>query len=239
MRKFFGSKELLVSLSANPWLQRILWIGLISSLAFNIVLGVPFFRKPKTALSTVTTTTVTNIVDGDTFDTKDGTRVRLLGLDAPEYPEGCLSKRAKERVSELILGKDVTLDMSGKDRFGRTIAWVTMAKEIPLSIVLTEEGLGVADTMDDDRGALLLQAQTKAQETKRGIWSNECTSAREGCVIKGNYHKGTKERTYHQPGCYNYNQISINPNENDRWFCTEKEAESAGFTKSRDCPGEK
>lgn len=237
--KFLGSKGLLASILDHAWLQRALWIGLIGSLAFNVIFGIPFFRKNQPSISTGTTTTVTNIVDGDTFDTKDGTRVRLLGVDAPEYPDGCLSKRAKERVRELVLGKDVTLDLSGKDRFGRTIAWVTMGKDIPLSIVLVEEGLGVADPMDDSRGALLFQAQTKAQETKRGIWSNECTSAREGCTIKGNYHKGTKERTYHLPGCYNYNQISINPNENDRWFCTEKEAETAGFTKSRDCPGEK
>jgi len=58
-------------------------------------------------------------------------------------------------------------------------------------------------------------------------------------VIKGNYHKGTKQRVYHLPDCYNYNQVNINPNEGDRWFCTEKEAAAAGFSKSRDCPGEK
>lgn len=219
--------------------KRFAWFVLLASLALNVVLGVPFLRKSQTAIPTETTTTVTNVVDGDTFDTKDGTRVRLLGLDAPEYPEGCLSKRAKERISALVLGKEVNLEITEEDRFGRKIAWVTMGKDIPLSIVLVEEGLGVADPMDDGRGALLTQAQTKAQETKRGIWSNECTSARAGCTIKGNYHKGTKERTYHLTGCYNYNQISINPNESDRWFCTEKEAEAAGFTKSRDCPGEK
>lgn len=223
----------------HPWVIRAGWLALITSLAFNLILGVPLLQKSQSPTPSAITTTVTNIVDGDTFDTKDGTRVRLLGLDAPEYPEGCLSKRAKERVSELVLGKDVILDVSGKDRFGRTIAWVTLGKAIPLSIVLVEEGLAVADEMDDNRGALLSLAQTKAQETKRGIWSSECTSARVGCTIKGNYHKGTKERTYHLPGCYNYNQISINPNESDRWFCTEKEAEGAGFTKSRDCPGEK
>ncbi|KKU25074.1 MAG: Succinoglycan biosynthesis protein [Microgenomates group bacterium GW2011_GWA2_46_16] len=210
-----------------------------ASLALNLILGLPLLLNPAKQRPTTNTTTVTNIVDGDTFDTKDGTRVRLLGMDAPEYPEGCLSKRAKERINELVLGKDVTLDVSGKDRFGRTIAWVRIGKDIPLSIILVEEGLAVADTMDDSRGALLSQAQAKAQETKRGIWSSECTSTRVGCTIKGNYHKGTKERTYHLPGCYNYNQISINPNESDRWFCTEKEAEAAGFTKSRDCPGEK
>lgn len=229
----------MVKAALIPWLQRLLWVGLIGSIALNVVLGVPLMRKSQPTVPTETITTVTNVVDGDTFDTKDGIRVRLLGLDAPEYPEGCLSKRAKERVSELVLGKDVTLEMSEKDRFGRMIAWVTIAKDIPLSIVLAEEGLGVIEDLDEERGALLLQAQTKAEETKRGIWSSECTSARPGCTIKGNYHKGTKERVYHIPGCYNYNQISINPNESDRWFCTEKEAEASGFVKSHDCPGEK
>lgn len=31
----------------------------------------------------------------------------------------------------------------------------------------------------------------------------------------------------------------MNPNERDRWFCTEDEAKAAGFVKSLDCPGEK
>lgn len=221
----------------RPWVQLLGGILIVTSIVFNVILGVPWLFK---SLSKDTRTrTITHVVDGDTVDTNDGVRIRLLGIDAPEYPEGCLSKRAKERVSELVLGKEVTVESSGTDRFGRTIAWVRMSKDIPLNITLVEEGLATADEMNDSRGMLLSQAQTNAQETKRGIWSKECTSERLGCTIKGNYHKGTKERTYHVPGCYNYTQISINPNESDRWFCTEKEAESAGFTKSRDCPGGK
>jgi len=173
------------------------------------------------------------------FDTKAGERVRLLGIDAPEYPKGCLSKRAKDRLGELILGKEVTLDGNEKDRFGRRLSWVSVGNDLSLSIVLAEEGLGVVESTNDERGKLLSDAQTRATETKRGIWSNECTNQKSGCVIKGNYHKGTKERVYHVPGCYNYDQININPNESDRWFCTEAEAEAAGFTKSQDCPGEK
>lgn len=219
--------------------QRLLWIGLVASLALNVILGVPFLRKPPTSAPSETTTTVTGVVDGDTVDTKDGTRVRLLGIDAPEYPEGCLSKRAKERLSELILGKDVELEIVGEDRFGRKTAWVTRSDGVLVNDAMVSEGLATADPVDDARGATLAQSQADARATLRGIWGSECTSARPGCTIKGNYHKGTKERTYHSPGCYNYNQISINPNESDRWFCTEEEAQAAGFVKSRDCPGQK
>lgn len=221
----------------NPWVRWTLAGLAFLSVGLNVLWGVRWWRENQAPPAGARSTTATNVVDGDTFDTRDGVRVRLVGMDAPEYPQGCLSKRAKERLSELILGKEVKLEITGEDRFGRKTAWVLLEGDIPLSIVLVEEGLATADTMDDQRGALLSQAQTKARETKRGIWSAECTSARAGCTIKGNYHKGTKERTYHLPNCYNYNQISINPNESDRWFCTEVEAEAAGFVKSRDCPG--
>ncbi|MEK7577363.1 MAG: thermonuclease family protein [Patescibacteria group bacterium] len=221
------------------WKMRWPLILLFCSLLGNILLGIPFFQKYFSFAKSTQKMTVANIVDGDTFDTNDGTRVRLLGLDAPEYPKACLSKRAKDRLGELILGKEVVLDGNEKDRFGRRLSWVTVDQDVPVSIVLAEEGLGVVDQINDEHGALLAAAQKSAQGATRGIWSQECTNKQTGCVIKGNYHKGTKERVYHLPDCYNYNQININPNESDRWFCTEDEAKAVGFTKSLDCPGEK
>ena len=211
---------------------------LFASLLLNLFWGVPRIINQFSSHDT-TPATISAIVDGDTIDTNDGQRVRLLGLDAPEYPKGCLSKRAKDRLGELILGKEVVLDGNEKDRFGRRLSWVTVGDDAPVSIVLAEEGLGVVDNINDEHGALLAAAQKRAQGAMRGIWSQECTNKQPGCVIKGNYHKGTKERIYHFPDCYNYTQININPNESDRWFCTEDEAKVAGFTKSLDCPEEK
>ncbi|CAN5594625.1 hypothetical protein BH10CHL1_BH10CHL1_20730 [soil metagenome] len=48
------------------------------------------------------------------------------------------------------------------------------------------------------------------------------------CAIKGNVNaKGDK--IYHIPGGKNYNLTRIKPAEGDRWFCTEQEAQDAGF----------
>lgn len=58
-------------------------------------------------------------MDGNTFDTRDGTRIRLYSIDAPGYPKGCMLKRAKERMSELTLGKEVVLEIVSDDRFGK------------------------------------------------------------------------------------------------------------------------
>ncbi len=48
------------------------------------------------------------------------------------------------------------------------------------------------------------------------------------CAIKGNVNaKGDK--IYHLPGGKNYDLTRIKPAEGDRWFCTEQEAQDAGF----------
>lgn len=48
------------------------------------------------------------------------------------------------------------------------------------------------------------------------------------CAIKGNVNsKG--DHIYHIPGWRDYERTTIKPEEGDRWFCTEEEAQNAGF----------
>ena len=56
------------------------------------------------------TSTVTNIIDGDTFDIATGERIRLADVDAPEYYESGYSQ-ATDYLSSLIDGKTVYLDI--------------------------------------------------------------------------------------------------------------------------------
>jgi len=68
------------------------------------------------------------VTDGDTIVCSDE-RIRLLAIDAPEMPGHCrqgrkcvegdpsASKRALERI---IQGKTLTIERTGKDRYGRT-----------------------------------------------------------------------------------------------------------------------
>jgi len=50
-------------------------------------------------------------------------------------------------------------------------------------------------------------------------------------VIKGNVNR-KRERIYHLPGQLNYSQIDIDKGLGERWFCTEAEAEAAGWHKA-------
>jgi len=77
---------------------------------------------------------VTNIVDGDTFDMKvthvgekneveynDNERIRIAGIDEPELtaPGG---KRSKEHLEGLLKEKEVMCSVQTRDTYGRIVA---------------------------------------------------------------------------------------------------------------------
>jgi cold shock CspA family protein len=55
---------------------------------------------------------------------------------------------------------------------------------------------------------------------------------RPGCIIKGNISYNTGNRLYHIPGMENYDQTVINPQNGEKWFCSESAAVAAGWTKA-------
>jgi endonuclease YncB( thermonuclease family) len=66
--------------------------------------------------------TVTRVIDGDTFET--GSRknpVRLANIDTPEKGTPGAAK-ARDALSRLILGKEVSIDTKARDSYGRAVA---------------------------------------------------------------------------------------------------------------------
>ncbi|GAA2817142.1 hypothetical protein [Aminobacter aminovorans] len=53
------------------------------------------------------------------------------------------------------------------------------------------------------------------------------------CDIKGNVSIDTGERIFHVPGQEYYDETIIRPEFGERWFCSESEARSAGWRKSK------
>jgi len=51
------------------------------------------------------------------------------------------------------------------------------------------------------------------------------------CVIKGNVNRNGK-RLYHLPGQLNYAHIKMDKGKGERWFCTEEEAQAAGWKRA-------
>ena len=52
------------------------------------------------------------------------------------------------------------------------------------------------------------------------------------CVIKGNVAFDDGEKIYHVPGGEYYDATVINSNYGERWFCSESEAQAAGWRRS-------
>lgn len=65
--------------------------------------------------------------------------------------------------------------------------------------------------------------------------SSAISSVNDACVIKGNI-SAKDEKIYHVPGCQSYNQTVINTSDGERMFCSESEAEAAGWRKALNCP---
>ena len=179
-------------------------------------------------------TRVIEVVDGDTFQLKSGVRVRLMGVDAPEYGN-CGSEEAKKKLSELILNKNVELKETVEEKYGRSLSLVYQNKTLVNQIIM-KEGLGRPDYRKNSQRDILTAAYHEAQEKNLGI-NALCINPKpaSGCLIKGNIDVATSEKFYHLPYCRHYSQTNLNTAYGEGWFCSEQEAQKAGFIKSPSC----
>jgi micrococcal nuclease len=177
------------------------------------------------------------VIDGDTFETEERQLIRLTGIDAPELAN-CNGPESKQALEQLILNQNLYVKAIYRDSNNRLISHVynnngSVSEQLIKTGMAYYTGTAVKDPA-------LSQAGNSARENQLGIFSPKCTQATnpdsQTCVIKGNLRipgKGTK--TYHFPGCGNYNQTLIELYKGDQWFCTESEAKKAGFIKGADC----
>ena len=67
---------------------------------------------------------VVGIADGDTATVLDAMnkqwKIRLMGIDAPEKKQA-FGNKSKESLADLVFNKQVTVEYSKKDRYGRTV----------------------------------------------------------------------------------------------------------------------
>lgn len=82
-------------------------------------------------------------------------------------------------------------------------------------------------------GALAITAMVTSPFFSNSVVPDiKSTVPRPGCTIKGNISMNTGNRLYHVPGMEDYETTNIRPTEGERWFCTESEAEAAGWRRA-------
>ena len=212
----------------NRVLRFFFFLAFLASVSLNLF----FYRQRQSE------NIVTEVVDGDTFQLKSGQRVRLMGVDAPEY-DRCGGQEAKERLRQLIQGKQVKLSEVIPEAYGRSLALVFVGKTLVNKIIM-EEGWGRADYRKNSHRDELTAAFHSAQTKKLGIFSDLCREEFKtpsgNCLIKGNIDKNSYEKFYHLPNCSHYDQIVIEKDIGEGYFCSEGEEIANGFKKAAGCP---
>ena len=114
---------------------------------------------------------IARVVDGDTVELSDGTRVRLHGIDTPEYdqPYG----KAATRELNRLLARSVYVEATDTDRYGRIVAvlWTSDGVNVNLEMVCRGAAWWYERYARGD--TKLRECQDSARESNLGLWDGD------------------------------------------------------------------
>jgi len=180
-------------------------------------------------------------------------RIRLSGIEVPDLNQRCLrsgaraggrtwacGREAREALQRLVHGHTVKCEISSAGSTEDASPGRCETKRMDVAEALVKAGFAFAEGMFMPTYG---SAETAAKESKSGIWSSAeperpaqwrdrlWTAAKEkapdGCPIKGRL-RG-RERIYLLPWDSNYARVRIRTRRGERWFCSQDEAEAAGW----------
>lgn len=196
-------------------------------------------------------------VDGDSL-VVDGQKVRLFGIDAPEYTQTCkragepwdCGRAAKEQLSALVTGVIVECRRVSVDSYGRAVSTCSAGHE-DLNRTMVEQGWALAyrEFSTDYVGAEQL-----ARRNGLGIWTGEFEAPADyrasqlprNAEPRGQFVRPRRAAPARLSGCV----IKGNRNRRGQWiyhlpgmpyyeatrpediFCTEAEAQAAGYRRA-------
>jgi micrococcal nuclease len=119
------------------------------------------------------TTHVIRVIDGDTFETDSGDKVRMIGINAPEISD-IFGLEAKKYLSGLILNKKVELKSDNysrnKDRYQRLLRYVFI-DNVDINKKMILEGYAFANLKYNfNKSNSYKKSQILAKELRKGFW---------------------------------------------------------------------
>jgi micrococcal nuclease len=145
-------------------------IALVVGIAVGLAVGYGVWHQG----DTIEKALVVSVIDGDTIELEDGSRVRYLGIDTPETGEPYYSE-ATARNRELVEGKVVYLQKGKRDRdeYDRLLRYV-YTDGVFVNAELVAQGYATAFIFDPDErySQVLVQLEQYAKMKKRGLWSH-------------------------------------------------------------------
>ena len=176
-----------------------------------------------------------------------GTIVVLAGIEAPEPDQRCArpsvqqwrcGAAAREALARIVRGRrvvcNVTPGKGGAEATGTcTVNGADIAAELVSGgHVFAKSGL-LARYGSEEASARSAKAGLWAGEADRPSdyrakrWAEAKLASPEGCPIKGRITSGN--RVYVLPWSQSYDSIRVRSSRGERWFCSEADAQAAGF----------
>ena len=166
----------------------------------------------------------------------------------------CHAAAASSRVQRNSVPSTQMRCTKDRDRYGRVVAVCLVGGE-DINAWMVAKGWAIAYRYYSND---YVRQEEQASKSKIGIWQGEFVppsdwrrgdhlqktnsqrsennlskaATSDNCVIKGNISKNGK-RIYHVPGDEFYSQTIIDVAKGERWFCSEAEAQAAGWRPSR------
>ncbi|RWP68213.1 MAG: thermonuclease family protein [Mesorhizobium sp.] len=206
---------------------------------------------------------VASVIDGDTieihgqrirFNGIDAPESKQYCSDAKGFDYPCGRQSAEALDAFLAASRPVQCGFVTWDRYHRFVANCQRADGVSVAAWMVEHGQAL-DWPTYSNGAYAGQ-QAKAKASKAGLWvgtfqfpwdwraqhSDDPQAApvplfaigngNSGCNIKGNI-SADGEHIYHVPGQKFYDVTRISESKGERWFCSEADARSAGWRRSK------
>jgi micrococcal nuclease len=126
--------------------------------------------------------TLDRVVDGDTLEVRDGTRVRLIGIDTPEtvhpdFGDECFGEEATRYTERLLRPGDelrLVFDVERYDQYQRLLAYVYRAVDDAfVNARLVKRGYAYTETVPPNvaHADRFRRLAGEAREAGRGLWS--------------------------------------------------------------------
>jgi micrococcal nuclease len=116
---------------------------------------------------------VVSIADGDTITVLDANKkqhkVRLTGIDAPEKKQA-FGAKSKDRMGELVAGKDVVVEWKENDTYGRTLGKVRQGA-LDINLQMIKDGMAW-HYKKFSKSEEFSKAEAEAKVDKKGLWAD-------------------------------------------------------------------
>jgi len=181
----------------------------------------------------------------------------------PRKAVQCFGIEASKKTKEWLTGRSVRIEtdttQGERDKYARLLAYVYRNDGLFVNKELVAQGFAHEYTYNIPYKyqADFKEVERLAREGGKGLWTacpvgevapnnppaqsspapasvSASAPSDSSCTIKGNINS-SGEKIYHLPGCGSYTKTTIEPARGEQMFCTEADAQQAGWRKALNC----